>query len=88
MIASYSMRHADVVSQVTSWLEGGHETSYELLGPAILEEMRSIEDSAGESSLRKSVEVEHPVARLLLEWIDIDEEKHERMVAKLTGLNR
>jgi hypothetical protein len=87
MIASDSMRHADVVSQVTSWLEGGHDVSYEVLSDAILEEMRSIEESAGESSLRKSVEVEHPVARLLLEWIDIDEEKHERIVAKLGGLN-
>jgi predicted transcriptional regulator/rubrerythrin len=88
MIASDSMRHADVVSQVTSWLEGGHDTSYEVLSDAILREMRSIEDSAGESSLRKSVDVEHPVARLLLEWIDIDEEKHERMVAHLSGLNK
>ena len=88
MIASDSMRHADVVSQVSSWLEGGHGANYEALSRAVLQEMKSLEENAGESSLGKSVEVEHPVARLLLQWIDIDEGKHEKMVAKLLGLKK
>ena len=86
MIASDSMRHADIVSQVASWLERGGETSYEILSDAILGEMKAIEDSAGESSLGDAVEVDHPVARLLLEWIDMDEEKHGKMVSSLRSL--
>ena len=50
--------------------------------------MLSIEDSAGEVSLKENIEVNHPVVRLLLEWIDIDEDKHERIVKKLLALTK
>jgi hypothetical protein len=32
------------------------------------------------------VKVSHPVARLLLEWIDADEKKHERVISKMVQL--
>ena len=88
MIASDSIRHGDVVSQVISWLEGGSRSGNATPDESLLRSMLSIEDSAAEASLRKSVEVDHPIARLLLEWIDIDELKHEKMVGKMLGLNR
>jgi hypothetical protein len=88
MIASDSMRHADVVSQILSWLEAGGGSAFEIPSDAVLESMLSIEDSAKEASLKKSVEVNHPVARLLLEWIDIDESKHGRIIGRVLGLTR
>ena len=88
MIASDSTRHADVVSQVISWLESDGKRGFELPGRDILEGMLALEDSAKELSLRESVKVSHPVARLLLESIDIDEAKHGRMVAKMLALRR
>jgi hypothetical protein len=45
-----------------------------------------IEDKAGEQSLRDTVKISHPVARLLLEWIDADEKKHERIISKMAHL--
>lgn len=88
MIASDSMRHADVVSQVISWYEAGHDPTYVLPGDALLRDMLALEDSAKETELSKTVEAEHPVARLLLEWIDIDEGKHEKIVARLVKLSK
>ena len=63
MIASDSIKHGDVVSQIISWLEAGNESGFELPSQALLESMLSIEDSAKEESLRKSIDVGHPVAR-------------------------
>jgi len=88
MIASDSMRHADIVSQVISWYEAGHDPSYVLPSDSLLRDMLALEDSAKETELSESVEAEHPVARLLLESIDIDEAKHERIVAKLVKLSK
>jgi len=88
MIASDSMRHADVVSQVISWYEAGHDPSYSLPSDSLLRDMLSLEDSAQETELSKTVEAEHPVAKLLLEWIDIDEGKHEKIVERLVKLSK
>lgn len=88
MIASDSIRHGDVVSQVISWLESEGGRSFELPGRDILEGMLALEDSAKEVGLRESVRVNHPVARILLESIDIDEAKHGRMVAKMLALSK
>lgn len=87
MIASDSIRHGDIVSQVISWLEGDARKSIELPGKEILGSMLALEDSAKEVSLHESIKVDHPVARLLLESIDMDEAKHGRMVAKMFKLN-
>jgi uncharacterized protein len=88
MIASDSIRHGDVVSQVISWLEADSDRRIELPGKDILESMLSMEDSAKEASLREGVKVDHPVARLLLEWIDMDEAKHGKMVTKMLSLDK
>ncbi len=87
MIASDSIRHGDVVSQVISWLESDGRREFELPGRDLLESVLALEDSAKEVSLRDSVKVDHPVARILLESIDIDEAKHGKMVAKMLAVN-
>ena len=88
MIASDSIRHGDVVSQVISWLEADSKRKFELPGKELLESMLEMEDSAKEASLRESIKVDHPVARLLLEWIDMDEAKHGKMVVKMLALDK
>jgi predicted transcriptional regulator len=88
MIASDSIKHGDVVSQVISWLEAESKKQYELPGKQLLESMLAMEDSAKEVGLYDSVKVDHPVARLLLEWIDMDEAKHGKMVTKMLAMDK
>jgi hypothetical protein len=71
-----------------SWLEAGSELGFELPSQTLLESMLAIEDSANEESLRKSIDVDHPVARILLEWIDTDEAKHGKMVSRILSLSK
>lgn len=87
MIAADSIRHGDVVSQLMSWLEAGGRPNGSIPDESLLKSMLSIEDSAGEASLAKEVLVDHPVARLLLRWIDLDESKHEKMMSGLVALS-
>jgi hypothetical protein len=87
MIAADSIRHGDVISQLMSWLEAGGRMEGSIPDETLLKSMLAIEDSAGEASLTREVEVDHPVARLLLRWIDIDEGKHEKMVSGLVSLS-
>ncbi len=86
MIASDSMRHADVISQVLSWVELAHGSRIVVPKKELLDAILQIEDKAGEFSLRDSIDISHPVARLLLEWIDADEKKHEKAIGKLLRL--
>jgi len=86
MIASDSIRHADVVSQVISWLETGHVTAFQPPDLSFLKSMLEIEDKAIESSLAEKIEIPHPVAKVLLKSIDMDEEKHEKIVGELLQL--
>jgi len=86
MIAADSMRHADVVSQIISWTELPHEHTLSVPRKEFLDAILQIEDKAGEQSLRDTVKISHPVARLLLEWIDVDEKKHERIISKMVHL--
>lgn len=88
MIASDSIRHGDVVSEVISLLEAGRQTGYVLPPEQILQSMLAIEDSADEANLKDSVQVSNPMARLLLEWIDVDEAKHGRMLSRMLALSR
>lgn len=88
MIAADSMRHADVVSQIISWTELPHELTLNVPRKEFLGTIMQIEDKAGEQSLRDTVKISHPVARLLLEWIDVDEKKHERIINKMVHLLR
>ena len=86
MIAADSMRHADVVSQIISWTELPHEPTLNVPKREFLDAILQVEDKAGEQSLKHSVKISHPVARLLLEWIDADEKKHERIIGKMVRL--
>jgi predicted transcriptional regulator len=86
MIAADSMRHADVVSQIISWTELPSEPILNVPKKEFLDAILQIEDKAGEQSLKDSVKISHPVARLLLEWIDTDEKKHERIISKMVHL--
>jgi len=86
LIASDSIKHADVVSQMISWLESETRMEFEVPPHGLLENLLAIEDSAGEENLGDTVPVGHPVAKLLLEWIDADEAKHGRVVQKMLGL--
>lgn len=86
MISSDSIKHADVVSQVLSWIENEGSGQLGLPDERLLKALLAVEDRANESSLGKRLDVEHPVARLLLEWIDIDEDKHERILRRLLKL--
>jgi len=89
LIASDSIKHGDIVSQIISWLEieGGNEQRFQAPEHAVLEQMIVLEDTANEVNLRRTVKTAHPVARLLLEWIDTDEEKHEKIVSKILRLS-
>lgn len=86
MIASDSIRHADIVSQIISFLETGIEIPDEGLDRGLLTDILAIEDSADEISLRSMVKINHGVAKLLLESIDLDEKKHDRLLGKMKAL--
>ncbi len=86
MIAADSMRHADVVSQILSWIELSQGQTMTLPRKEFLDAILQIEDKAAEVSLRETVKISHPVARLLLEWIDFDEKKHEKIVEKMAQI--
>jgi predicted transcriptional regulator len=83
MIASDSIRHADIVSQLISWSQADHESATEPPPSEFLNEMAAIEDKASEASLSKSVRIPHAIAMLLLESIDMDEEKHDKLIQKM-----
>lgn len=83
MIASDSIRHADIISQLISWSEVSPEADFEPPDRVIMNEMLTIEDKANESALTKIVKIPHAGAMLLLESIDMDEEKHDRIVGKM-----
>jgi len=87
MIAADSIRHGDVVSQLISWLETGGKAGGSIPDEAVLKSIVALEDSASEASLMKEIDVDHPVAQLLLRWIDIDESKHDKMVRGLIALS-
>src|SRR5256712_3827147 len=86
MIAADSMRHADVVSQIISWTELPREPTLNVPKREFLDAILQIEDKAGEQSLKDTVKISHPVAKLLLEWIDTDEKKHERIISKMVRI--
>ncbi len=86
MIAADSIRHGDVVSQVISWLEAGRDSEFVMPGQEVLESLVAMEGSAHEASLTASIRIGHPIARLLLQWIDADEQKHEKIVSKMLKL--
>jgi len=87
MIASDSIRHADIISQIIAFLETGIENPDEGLDQELLSDILALEDSADEVPLRSKVKVGHGVARLLLESIDMDEKKHDKLLGKMQSLS-
>lgn len=83
MIAADSIRHADIVSQIISWIELSHESTLNLPKRELLDAILQVEDRAAEVSLTHTLRISHPIANLLLEWIDSDEEKHEKIIGKM-----
>lgn len=83
MIASDSIRHADIVSQLISWSATPGRPEFEPPDRDILTEMLAIEDKASEASLSRNVKIPNVGAMLLLQSIDMDEEKHDKIVAQM-----
>jgi predicted transcriptional regulator len=83
MIASDSIRHADIVSQLISWSAAPGGPDFEPPDREVLNEMLAIEDKASESSLSQHVKIPNLGAMLLLESIDMDEEKHDKIVEQM-----
>ena len=83
MIATDSIRHADIISQIISFMETGIEIRDEGLDQSLLKDVLAIEDSADETSLLSAVKINHSVAKLLLESIDMDEKKHDKLLGKM-----
>jgi hypothetical protein len=64
-------------------METGIEIPDEGLDRGLLKDILAIEDTADEVSLRSTVKINHDVARLLLESIDMDEKKHDKLLGKM-----
>jgi hypothetical protein len=65
---------------------GGEGVRRRDAGEGILESLIALEDSAHEASLTDAIHIGHPIAQLLFQWIDADEEKHEKIVSKMLKL--
>jgi hypothetical protein len=50
--------------------------------------MLALEGAANEANLRESIKVDHPVARLLLQWIDMDDAEHGKMVVRMLAMSK
>jgi predicted transcriptional regulator len=87
MIASDSIRHADILSMVLAKLEGKIEIEYEKLSKDFVMDMLRNEIEAKEISLKETVNIDYPIVSLLLESIDLDEEKHATIIKKLQDLS-
>ncbi|MEM3857327.1 MAG: hypothetical protein QXI37_02325 [Thermoprotei archaeon] len=87
LIASDSLRHGDVVSQLASWLESDRSPTVDQPDRELLKSMLSIEDSANEAKLEETVQLNDPLAKILLKWVDMDEAKHGAIVTKILGLH-
>ena len=87
MIASDSIRHADILSMVLAKLEGKIEIEYEKLSKDFVMDMLRNEIEAKEISLKETVNIDYPIVSLLLESIDMDEEKHATIIKKLQDLS-
>lgn len=86
MVATDSIRHADIVSQLITWLEGGVAPPFKPPDSRLVKEILLMEDRASEQRLSDTIPVPNPLARLLLESIDIDEEKHDRILSRIYEL--
>lgn len=86
MIASDSIRHADILSLVLAKIEGKVEIEYEKLSEEFIIDMLKNEEEAKEVYLKDLIKLDHPIVKLLLKSIDLDEEKHMKILHELKNL--
>jgi predicted transcriptional regulator len=91
-IASDSMRHADILTSVASYIqkEEGLSTSTATAIPSVkqLEEILKEEEGAVDPEIEKLKKIDDPVIRLFLESIEMDEQKHYKLLSKLLEIGK
>lgn len=88
-IASDSLRHADIVSSLISYLQrGGKGPRIDPMSVKELEAMMSQEEAAGEASLVRLRREINGAANLLLKSIDADERKHLLLLKGFLALSQ
>lgn len=83
-IATDSLRHADIVSTLIQGLESGNWGGSTPPERRLIEELATYEQEAEESSLQDVIKMlNNPVAKALLNSIEMDERKHSLMLSSL-----
>ena len=82
-IASDSIRHAEIVSQVIRDQETVGSFRLDKQSKRYLKQMIQEEENASEQLMVKLVKTKHPAVRALLQSIDQDEMKHKKMLGSL-----
>ena len=83
-IASDSIRHAEIVSQVIRDQETVGSFRLDKQLKRYLKQMIQEEENASEQLMIKLVKTKHPAVRALLQSIDQDEMKHKKMLRSLS----
>ena len=83
-IASDSIRHAEIVSQVIRDQETVGSFKLDRQLKKYLKQMIEEEENASEQSMTKLVKTSHPAVRALLQSVDQDEKKHKNMLKSLS----
>jgi predicted transcriptional regulator len=80
-IASDSLRHADIVAAIMAYIESdGVGATVRAPTPSELEEILKEEEQADEDSIVPLLESEDPAIRLLVQSVEADEQKHQRIL--------
>jgi predicted transcriptional regulator/rubrerythrin len=84
-IASDSMRHADILTSVASYLQKYEKGSSSTAIPSLdlLEEILKEEEGVVDPEIQQLKNIEDPVIKLFLESIEMDEQKHYSLLSKL-----
>ena len=82
-LASDSIRHAEIVSQVIRDQETVGSFRLDKQSKRYLKQMIQEEENASEQLMIKLVKTKHPAVRVLLQSIDQDEMKHKKMLRSL-----
>ena len=83
-LASDSIRHAEIVSQVIRDQETVGSFKLDKQLKRYLKQMIEEEENASEQSMTKLVKTSHPAVRALLQSVDQDEMKHKKMLKSLS----
>ena len=83
-LASDSIRHAEIVSQVIRDQETVDSFRLDKQLKRYLKQMIQEEENASEQLMIKLVKTKHPAVRVLLQSIDQDEMKHKKMLRSLS----